>query len=372
MRVTTLASVITAALACASGDAAQDTAGFEIRTISLGTSTAGVRVIDLDGDGRAEVLAPGPGRLTVLARLGSDGGPPLVVREAADAGDNPVAVAAGDLDGDGRTDLAIANHDTHYITVLLAGPDGFGPARHIDVDVSPHPHAVALADLDEDGRPELLVDDRNAEALRVLRADGAGGFEAVGRIDVGGDPYRGMVIADVDDDEHLDIVTPNPDRVAIQLGDGTGAFSPGPTLQPRGFRPFAIAVGDFDGDGVADIAAGSGEGPAGAEIWLGDGGGRFRPAPGSPFTIAAGPTAAAAADIDGDGVDDLLLSSWSGELAIVYGRRAADDTGEALQVVRIPLPGSPWGVDAGDIDGDGDVEVVVSQGDGDGVLVLVR
>ncbi len=233
------------------------------------------------------------------------------VHEVVAAGENPVHVEAGDLDQDGRLDLVIANHETSYLTLLFGGPSGFesGRSERFSVDVSPHPHAVALADLDEDGFPDIVVDDRDRRRLRVYRGHGDGSFDVSEPVAVGGDPYRGMAVTDLDGDGHVDVLTPNRSSVAIQIGDGRGTFSSAPHLESASVPPFSTTVGDFNGDGILDVVAGSGNGPGRLMVWLGRGGGLAEPDPKAPYEIADGPTKLATADMDGDGLDDILVTS---------------------------------------------------------------
>ena len=78
--------------------------------------------------------------------------------------------------------------------------------------------------------------------------------------DVGGDPHRGMTLADVTGDGLADLLTPNPDHVAVVASDEDGGFRPRATL-PAPFGPFSVggnpyglATGDFDGDRRIDFA----------------------------------------------------------------------------------------------------------------------
>ncbi len=96
--------------------------------------------------------------------------------------------------------------------------------------------------------------------------------------------------------------------ITILLGDGTGDFSAAPT-SPESVDgvPFAIAVGDFNGDGDGDLAVGD-ELSDEIVILLGDGTGDFAAAPTSPEGTGVGPVAIAVGDFDGDGDLDLAVT----------------------------------------------------------------
>ena len=143
----------------------------------------------------------------------------------------------------------MANHETDYVTLLfgIAG-GGFERRDHsrFRVDVSPHPHAVRLHDIDYDGHADLLVDDRSPESIRLFRGLGDGTSSgATSTIDVGGDPYRGMSLADVTGDGLADLITPNPDHVAILAAEEDGGFRARATL-PAPFGPFSVLAADLN------------------------------------------------------------------------------------------------------------------------------
>ena len=210
------------------------------------------------------------------------------------------------------------------------------------VDVSPHPHAVRLQAIDSDGHTDLLVDDRSPESIRLFRGHGDGTFSGATSIDVGGDPYRGMSLADVTGDGLADLITPNPDHVAVLVAEEDGGFRPRATL-PAPFGPFSVVAADLNGDGRQDVAAASGEGAGSLATWHGLVDGSFRAA--GRYEIASGPKKSAAADLTGDGGAEVLVASYAGgEVAVLVG-------GDTPLLHRIEIVGSPYGLATGDFDG---------------------
>ncbi|MFQ5530803.1 MAG: FG-GAP repeat domain-containing protein [Gemmatimonadota bacterium] len=335
---------------------------FERIDVTVGVRTNAILATFLDSDDILDLLVVG-GDLVISLQGHGDGHFDVV--SSVPAGENARGLASADLDGDGLQDLAVANHDTEYVTLLFGVPGGGFEVRsssRLHVNVSPHPHAVRLSDIDGDGHADLLVDDRGAEAIRLYRSEGTGGFGEFTRISVGGDPYRGMLLADLDGDDATDLVTPNPDHVSVLFGDGTGGFAQDTTLRP-GFGPFSVAAADFNGDGLTDLAAGSGEGAGALAVWLGGAGGVF--SAGGDYGLAVGPTKVAAADLTGDGQAEVIATSYiGGEVAVLSGG------GEAT-LYRIDLDGYPYGVATGDFDGDGRIDFAIANDGADYITVFL-
>lgn len=328
-----------------------DQLSFDRVEVVVGAPSSAILASDLDNDGRLDLVVVGGGRVFVLRGRG-DG--QFDVASSVAAGEDPVDLAIADLDGDGLRDLAVANHDTNYVTLLFGAPGGgFEPRGHsrFQVDVSPHPHAVRLQDIDGDGHADLFVDDRTPQSIRLFRGVGDGTFSEATIIEVGGDPYRGMTLADVDGDGRPDLVTPNPDHISVLIGDGSGGFVQNVVLRPA-FNPFYVAAADLDGDGFADLVAGSGEGVGALAIWLGSAEGAFRAA--GQYEIAIGPTKIATVDLTGDGRAEVLVASYIGsEVAVLTG-------GDSPMLYRLGVDGAPYGFATGDFDADGRMDFVVA------------
>jgi hypothetical protein len=323
-------------------------------TLDIDGFLADIAVTDVNADGHLDLLVAGGG---VVVLEGDGTGAFRRQERVWPAGDNPAAIATGDLDGDGALDAVVANHDTPYVTILLGdGRGGFLSRRttRIEIGVDPHPHAVALADMDRDGHLDLLVDDRGRHAVRLLRRAGDGRFRPPGdAIEVGGDPYRGFALGDVNGDGVLDVATPNPRSIAVQLGDGTGQFEPALDSPIEHVAPFVVAFADLDGDGYPDLVAGS----EGRDLWAfaGDGTGAFTAALGSPWRIGEGGKKIGTGDLDGDGYEDAVVTSWFADhVAVLLG--GAD----AATVHSLPAGENPWGVAIADLNGDGLDDVVVA------------
>ena len=167
-----------------------------------------------------------------------------------------------------------------------------------------------------------------------------------------------LLVADMNNDGYLDMVTPG--RTAIQsfLNDGHGVFTAGPNAT-RNYNPNGnAALGDFDGDGIPDIVFTSGTiftSKARMQVNLNNGDATFRP--GSQFAYFQGvnaPTNFLVGDFNGDGVLDVVLQGSALDLFLGNG------DGTFSQGQRIRFGG--LGLDAmvvGDFNGDGKLDLAV-------------
>jgi hypothetical protein len=337
------------------------------RTVLEVDGPTDVALGDLDGDGHTDAVVAAAGLHVLLG----DGTGSLRQVGTVDDIANPNGIALGDANGDGVPDIGVANHDTEHVTVLLGdGAGGFdlAPGSPLVAGVEPHPHAVLWADLDGDGHQDLLVDHRNGHAVLALRGVGDGSFERPGiAIPVGGDPYRGMALADVDGDGRADLLTPNEREVAVRLaasgGDGGDfAFVEAPSVAVPG--PFSIGVVDLNADGALDLVTAS-ERDGFVRLFPGDGAGGFGPATDSVRIVPSEGVALATGDVNGDGVGDAVVTSYTSPTVVVMlgGATIGRATFEASR--------NPWGLDVADVDGDGRADAVVAD-EGAGRVYLFR
>ncbi|MBV1856870.1 MAG: VCBS repeat-containing protein [Nannocystaceae bacterium] len=253
-------------------------------------------LVDIDGDGNLDIVAP---RHSVLYAYDHLGEPRWQTAWASSASESPEhgsvrmwsSAAVGDLDGDGTVEIAVAAHPDDngfnvavydHLGELLSGwPQAFG-----EVEV----RSITAADVDGDGQQEIIVNKQaDGPATNVFELDGstASGWPQVGEctapagdcIDYGGF-NQNIGAGDLDGDGQLDVVsTYDAIGFGVWSGDGTNfptdasfmdAWVTGveayhdPELARQGwgsgdrseFTYSPPVIADIDGDGDHEIVLG--------------------------------------------------------------------------------------------------------------------
>jgi hypothetical protein len=272
------------------------------------------------------------------------------------ANSQPVAIAAADVNGDGKLDLVTANFFTAAVGVLLGtGTGTFGAATSFSTGPTNNPRYLAVADVNGDGKPDALTANAYTNTAGVLLGTGTGTFGAAATFATGGSQPGGIAVADVNNDGNPDLLLSNyaSNTVGVLLNTGTGSFgtsttySTGVASAPRG-----IAVADVNGDGKPDLlVANSGTDAVG--ILLGTGTGAF----GAPTTYSTGvntrPHTVAVADVSGDGILDLLLANSTNTVVVLLGNGNGTFRQNTTYFLGPNNQPQPADIVAADVNGDG-------------------
>ncbi len=267
----------------------------------------------------------------------------------------PMAIAAhGDFNNDGREDLIVTesqgqNPAAEYL--FLSNGDGTYDAP-IKLSSIPGPNYI-VGDFNHDGNLDFADIDYNSNTVEIWQGHGDGTF--TGGLSLGVD-YHPVAIAaaDLNHDGCTDIVTvsaPGPQSNTLQTWmahcSSSVSFDGGQHITSGIISAPAYAfMGDFDGDGKADIALFN---VVAAQVWYGDGKGNL----GSPAQVSdpgATPSALpSVGDVDNNGTSDMLLNNGA-QIAMIKGNTNRTLT---LQTMNTPSGQCPMYIQTADLNGDG-------------------
>jgi hypothetical protein len=247
--------------------------------------------------------------------------PSFVAPLSYETGPGAVSVAVRDFNGDGILDLAVANQGSSDVSVLLGNGDGtVQTARNFATGSDPQ--SVVVGDFNGDGNPDLAVVDynNNAGTVDVLLGNGDGTFRPARSYAAGGN-LRSVAVGDFNGDGIQDLAIANrgnspplftDGNVSVLVGNGDGTFKPA-TTYAAGPYPTFVAVGDFNGDGIQDLSV---LGLDGVRVLLGNGDGTFQTSPFS-YVVGPGPSSLAVGDFNGDGWANLAVATGFNSVSIL-------------------------------------------------------
>ncbi len=252
-------------------------------------------------------------------------------------GKNPEGVAAGDFNGDGFIDFAVVNSNDNSISILLADGSGGFTAAGTTYATGDQPVAIVAGDFNGDGKLDLAVLNNNDGNIGILLGKGDGTFntQLAYNLSPSDDPVA-LTTGDFNGDGILDLAVAGShhNSVYIMLGNGAGAFPVANVSQINvGNSPASVVAGDFNGDGNLDFAVAN-QSANSISVMLGGGdGSTFTNASGSPISTGGGttPTALVTTDFNADGKLDLAVTeSGAKSVGIFKGNGDGTFTAQAI------------------------------------------
>ncbi len=330
-----------------------------VGTYMTGINPQAVAVGDFNGDGIADLAVANQGSSPYAYQDGSvsvllgNGDGTFQDAQTLVSGFAVKAVTVADVNNDGIPDVVAVGHmPTNDVAVVLLGNgDGtFQPPQEFSFSGPPMITAsmkVVVADVNGDGNPDILAQttvNNAASSLWLLAGNGDGTFQNGHPIPIA--RLFSFAVGDFNGDGSPDLAITDSTDVYVMFNNGAGTFQRGPTLYV-GYRTRGVAVGDFNGDGIPNIAV---QQLSTVAVFLGNGDGTF----GTGFTTrasAGGAESLSAADINGDGLDDLL---WGNVVLLSNGDGTFRSVPQSFSAVNAGI---------GDFNGDGLNDLAVPNGE---------
>lgn len=291
----------------------------------------------------------------------------------------PIALVSGDFNGDAIADLAVVPQNSFSLVTLLGNGDGtfqragsFGTGLLVAT--------LATGDFNNDGRLDLVVANAGSSGVALLLGNGDGTFVGAAEdaslllAETGG---AALAVGDFNNDGNADIALgdANANQVRVLLGNGHAGFQSVLVTAAPGV-PTALVVADFNGDGGLDVAV-TAQADHQVRILLGNKDGTFTSA--ASVAVGPAPLGLAAGDFNRDGRRDLaVVSATSNNVTVLLG----DGTGGFQSAGAYAAGTQPRWLVTADFNGDGRLDlgttnsfsndITVLLGDGNGAFTTTQ
>lgn len=334
---------------------------------------------DFNGDGKLDLAGSGAKSADVM--LGNGDGT-FGAKISYPVADWTQDLAAGDFNSDGRADLIVTiNTPQIGLSLLIGNGDGtFGAATNFPNTAGFDSPSVIAADLNNDGKLDAAIMHSiacytapcvAARTVSIMLGNGDGTFQPTREINAGQNMHR-MTAGDFNRDGIKDLAIGAENTqlyILLGAGDGTFAVQQQPmTLIPGGGLFSAcndVDVADFNRDTVQDLVVPLGNGN-GNVVLLGNGDGTFRQSFRITENSLNAPYNLAVADYNGDGFQDIARAMGFGDTGLMeIANGNGDGTFQPPARYLVPPPRSGQGavfITASDFNGDGKPDVALEVG----------
>jgi Bacterial Ig-like domain (group 3)/FG-GAP-like repeat len=283
-------------------------------------------VADVNGDGKPDVIVDTTNGINVLLNNGS-GVLGAAIHTAIAAFPTAPFFTTGDFNNDGRLDIAIGDYQGDLQVLRGQGNGAFALLSPVPGDPFNLTSYIqcAAADLDGDGNVDLVFaeagnnfpDNVGAGGFNIALGHGDGTFTFIAAsVQYSSYMVGGIALADLNKDGKTDILSLNTNANSVQVftNDGAGHF-PSSTNYAVDRSPSTLTIGDFNGDGRPDVAAGESNG---ISMLLNLGDSILR----APITEDGGQfgDATIATELNGDKIADIVELSRTQPFHIPFGQ----------------------------------------------------
>ncbi len=276
-------------------------------------------------------------------------------------GTRPTDLRVANLNSDAWPDLVVANYIANTLTVHLGTGVGtfatavsYSPGFTVDWFET----VLAIGDLNSDSRDDvLIVGEGSSNNVAVYLANANGTLATPTYVTAGTFPGR-IVLADLNNDTRLDLITGGSSQVGVHLGNGNGTFQPRATYNTGGSGGRDLLIANVNGDAHLDVITANYSGNN-VSILRGNGNGTFQTQ--VSYAVGTSPMAVLLKELTGDSNLDLLTINYSSQTFSIIPGTGGGNFGAAMSQPGVP---NMYSLKSADLNLDGKDEFIVSTQNG--------
>jgi MBG domain (YGX type)/YDG domain/FG-GAP-like repeat/Secretion system C-terminal sorting domain/IPT/TIG domain/FG-GAP repeat len=352
-------------------------------------STHSISVGDLDGDGKPDLAVAnfGSNKVSVFRNTSTSGAITAISFAAKvdyATGSSPNNVSIVDMDGDGKPDLVVSNYGSNTVSIYrntsTSGAISF--AAKVDYATGSYPLSFSIGDLDGDGKPDFAVANNGSNTVSVFRNTSTSGtisFAAKVDYTTGLGPYS-VSICDLDGDGKSDLAIANEysNTVSVFRNTSTSGIINASSFDVKvdfttGSFPLSVSIGDLDGDGKPDLAVANSNSNTVSVFRNTSISGVINAssfAAKVDYATGSDPNSFSIGDLDGDGKPDLAVVDYLSNKVSVLKNTSRSDTISFAAKVDYITGTTPITVSIGDLDGDGKPDLAIANFGSNTVSIL--
>jgi Ca2+-binding RTX toxin-like protein len=218
------------------------------------------------------------------------------------------SITVGDINKDGLDDIVFSAPDPdRSVGILISNGNGFAAPQYIQLAGSP---TVSLADVNNDGHLDILAADwKEQSGLHIYHGSASGAFSLAQTIVTDQKGGWNPIAFNYNDDQYLDIAVANyySNSVTIFASNAQGNYQVGQTISNAISNPTTVIAADLDANGIQDLVV---AGNSGFSVYAGSQGGIFNPS--FKTNSEYGRYDISVSQLEGDQLPDVMLLKSGG------------------------------------------------------------